>query len=85
MTTNVKRAAWARACLDLFADMTGAASTDHAIGDLIANLGHYAQLKQLNFLKLVQRGIGHWHLEQSDPESIDVLPTVTIAINPQRK
>lgn len=80
MTTNRKRAAWAEACLDLFADATGSNLPDEAISDLIANLGHYAQREKLDFLKLVARAIGHWHLEQSDEDSIDVLPTVTILV-----
>jgi hypothetical protein len=80
MTTNQKRAAWAEACLDLFADVTGANLPDEALSDLIANLGHYAQREKLDFLELVARAIGHWHLEQTDEDSIDALPTVTIRI-----
>ncbi len=80
MTTNRQRALWADACVDLYADIAGSHLPEEAIADLIANLGHYAQRERLDFLKLVARAIGHWHLEQTDQDSIDVLPTVTILI-----
>ena len=82
MTTNAKRAAWAEACISLFADMTGTDNDADSIGDLICNLGHYAQRRNLDFLKLLQTGIGHWHIEKTDPDSIEMLPTVTITVNP---
>lgn len=80
MTTNRERAALAEACLDLFADNAGWNHPDEAICDLIANLGHYAQRQLLDFPRLVARAISHWHLEQSDEDSVNVLPTVTILI-----
>ena len=85
MSTNLKRAAWAKACISLFADMTGTENDEQSIGDLICNLGHYAQRRNLDFLQLVQTGIGHWHLEQIDPDSLDMLPTVTVSINPHER
>jgi hypothetical protein len=85
MTTNRKRARWAAACVDLYADFAGSHLPEEAIADLIANLGHYAQRERLDFLKLVARAIGHWHLEQTDEDSIDVLPTVTILIGDEHQ
>ncbi len=81
MSTNLKRAYWAEVAIIRFVSMTKAEAFEDAIGDLIANLGHLAQAKGLDFLDLVRTGIGHWHLEQTDEDSIDVLPTVTITIN----
>lgn len=80
MTTNRKRALWAEACVDFYADIAGSHLPEEAISDLIANLGHYAQREQFDFLYLVARAIGDWHLEQTDEHSIDVRPTVTILI-----
>jgi len=82
MSTNKKRAAWAEACLDLFADQTGTDTPEDSIGDLICNLGHYANREGLDFIQLVKNGLGHWHLEQIDEESLDQMPTVSITIQP---
>lgn len=81
MSTNRKRADWAEVVIYKFASLTRVDCVEDAIGDLIGNLGHLAQAKGLDFLDLVRTGIGHWHLEQTDENSIDVLPTVTITIN----
>ena len=85
MSTNEQRAMWAEACLTLFSEMTGADLPEDAMGDLIANLGHYAQCEDVDFLKVLATGIGHWHLEQIDPESFDMMPTVTITIKPHER
>lgn len=81
MSTNLKRSLWAETVIYKFASMTGVDTLEDAIGDLIGNLGHLAQAKELDFLALVCTGIGHWHLEQTDEDSIDALPTVEITIN----
>lgn len=80
--TNLERARTAEQCLDHFVHLTGPGLTmKEAAGDLIANIGHYCQSAGLNYLSILKTGIGHWALEQSDPDSIDVLPKVTITIN----
>ncbi|WP_072387144.1 hypothetical protein [Hyphomicrobium sp. CS1BSMeth3] len=81
MSDNLTRAGWAAQCLSLFASMTGTDTDEESIGDLIANLGHYARQEDLDFPSLLRTGIGHWHLEQIDEESFDLMPTVTITIN----
>jgi hypothetical protein len=37
---------------------------DHAIADLICDLGHLATDRGLDFIDEVRRGIGHWYAEQ---------------------
>ena len=81
MTTNAKRAHWANCCIRLYDIMSRAGRGEDAIVDLLANLGHHAQTLKFDYLKLVATAIGHWHVEQTDPESIDTLPLVTITIN----
>jgi hypothetical protein len=81
MTTNLQRAEWARHCAHRYASLTGADDAEDAIVDLIASLGHHAQAQGLDYLNLVAIAVGHWHVEQTDPEGIDPLPPVTIAIN----
>jgi hypothetical protein len=79
--TNLERAAAAEDCIDHFMHLTGVDTMQEACGDLIANVGHYCQSNGLSFLDILQTAVGHWHLEQTDEESIDDLPTVTITIN----
>ena len=38
-------------------------SDEHAIADLICDLGHLAEERGLDFLSEVKRGIGHWYAE----------------------
>jgi hypothetical protein len=77
---NCDRAEWAEAAILKFMDETGVDGDREAVSDLIADLGHYCDRHQLEFLPLVQRGIGHWQIEQRDPDSAS-LPQVSIAID----
>lgn len=80
--TNLERAHAAKQCLDRFISLTGPdLSMQEAAGDLIANIGHYCKTAGLDYLSIVKAAVGHWALEQDDPESIDALPDVTITIN----
>jgi len=81
MSDNLTRARFAERSIQIFVGMTSVDTLEDAIGDLIANLGHYAQLQGLNYPHLLKTGIGHWHLEQIDEDSIDVLPDVIITID----
>lgn len=85
MTTNFERARWAEECVRTFTDATGVDTIEDAIGDLIANLGHYADEAGLDFLRIAAVGIGHWHLELTDEDSISPLPHVLILIPVERK
>jgi len=85
MTTNIDRARWAERCVRILVAETGVYSIEHAITDLIANLGHLSDEAGLDFLSLVAAGIGHWHLELSDEYSIDALPRVDIRLGEARK
>ena len=38
---------------------------EHAIADLICDLGHSAEERGFDFLNEVRRGIGHWYAEYS--------------------
>jgi hypothetical protein len=58
---------------------------EHAIADLICDLGHLAEEHGLDFLSEVRRGIGHWYAEQHADER-DVLgpdAAVEIIITPR--
>lgn len=77
---NRDRAEWAEAALLGFMEQTGVDGDREAVSDLIADLGHYCDRHQLDFIPLVERAIGHWRIEQSDPDSAD-LPEVKIIVN----
>jgi hypothetical protein len=60
-------------------------SDDHAISDLICDLGHLAEEQGLDFLDEVRGAIGHWYAEQHAQEG-DVLgrdAAVEITIEPR--
>lgn len=80
--TNLERARTAEECLFHFIQLTGPGlSLEEAAGDLIANIGHFCKQQKLDYLAIVKTGIGHWYVERARPDSIEVLPDVTITIN----
>ena len=62
MVDKAKHIAWAAEAVAVFQRhcRTG---DDHAIADLICDLGHLAEERGLDFLSEVTRGVGHWYAE----------------------
>ena len=58
---------------------------EHAIADLICDLGHLAQERGFDFISEVRRGIGHWYAELHAEGRNDLGPdaSVEITINPR--
>jgi hypothetical protein len=58
---------------------------EHAIADLICDLGHLADERGFNFLSEVKRGIGHWYAEHhaSDRDYLGPDAAVEITITPR--
>lgn len=81
MSSNMQRAFRAQSCLEHFSCLTGETDLHDGVTDLIANLGHYCQATGLDFLDCVRTGVGHWHVEQVDPEFPGFLPDVTVTIH----
>lgn len=79
--TNLERARLAERGLKHFVFLTGVDTTQDAVTDLIANLGHFCDANELPFLQLVACAIGHCHLERAEAESLEPLPEVIILIN----
>lgn len=77
---NTKRALWAAAALKTFQTETGTDTDEETISDLIADIGHYCDAMGLDYLKLMAGGIGVWKLEQADPESMGIVPSVSIKV-----
>jgi hypothetical protein len=57
---------------------------EHAIADLICDLGHLADERGFDFLSEVKRGIGHWYTEQHarERDHAGPDPLVEIMITP---
>lgn len=77
---NQKRALWAAAALKTFQTKTGTDTAEETISDLVADIGHYCDATGLDYLKLMSSSIGVWKLEQSDPESMGIVPNVSIEV-----
>jgi hypothetical protein len=62
-----------------------ALSDEHAIADLICDLGHLADARGSDFLDEVKRGIGHWYAERhaSDRDRLGPDAVVEITITPR--
>jgi hypothetical protein len=53
---------------------------DHAIADLICDLGHLADERGFEFLDEIRRGIGHWYVERNSGAFDDVRPDAEVEI-----
>jgi hypothetical protein len=75
---------WAADAVALFQRHCGT-SDDHAIADLICDLGHLAEERGLDFLNEIKRGIGHWYTEHhaSGRDQLGPDAVVEIIITPR--
>jgi hypothetical protein len=89
MTDKANHIAWAAEAVAVFQQhcRTG---DEHAIADLICDLGHLAEERGFDFISEVRRGIGHWYAEhhaaERHAEDRNVLgpdAAVEITINPR--
>jgi hypothetical protein len=62
MVDKAKHIAWAAEAVAVFQRQCRTGD-DHAIADLICDLGHLSEESGLDFLSEVRRGIGHWYAE----------------------
>ena len=84
MTSKADHIAWAAEALAIFQRHCRTAD-EHAIADLICDLGHLAEERGFDFLSEVRRGIGHWYAEQHayDLDHIGPDAVVEIYITPK--
>jgi hypothetical protein len=85
MTDKADHIAWAAKAIAVFQQhcRTG---DEHAIADLICDLGHLAEERGFDFLSEVKRGIGHWYAEHhaaGDGEVLGPDAAVEIIITPK--
>jgi len=84
VTNKANHIAWAAEAVAIFQRHCRTAD-EHAIADLICDLGHLAEEQGFDFLNEVRRGIGHWYAEQHahDLEHIGPDANVDISITPR--
>ena len=70
----------AKQALHAYCIATGADDDDEAIHDLIADLGHYADRHNIDFVDCVASAIGCWALEKRGPHCDVPFPRVVIHI-----
>jgi hypothetical protein len=84
MTDKADHIAWAAEAIAVYQRhcRTG---DEHAIADLICDLGHLAEERGFDFISEVRRGIGHWYAELHAKDRNDLGPdaAVEITINPR--
>ena len=71
--------AWAADAVEAYQQRCG---TDDkcAIADMISDLGHLAEERDLDFLAEVQRGIGHWYTEHHSRDRHHLGPDAAVEI-----
>jgi hypothetical protein len=79
MTDKADHIAWAAEAVAVFQRhcRTG---DEHAIADLICDLGHLAEDRGFDFLSEVRRGIGHWYAEHDAGDGDDLGPDAAAEI-----
>jgi hypothetical protein len=84
MIDKVDHVAWAAEAVAVFQKRCGT-SDEHAIADLICDLGHLAEERGFDFISEAKRGIGHWFAEHhaSDRNYLGPDAVVEITITPR--
>jgi hypothetical protein len=84
MIDNANHIAWAADAVAVFQKHCGTGD-EHAIADLICDLGHLAEDRGFDFLSEAKRGIGHWYAEHhaSDRDHLGPDAAVEIIITPK--
>ena len=77
---NIRRASSAARALDAYRLANGVDDDDAMLCDIIADLGHYSDQHDLEFLAIVARAIGAWAVERKAPDSDEAVPLVRIHI-----
>jgi len=78
MTDKADHIAWAAEAIAVFQRhcRTG---DEHAIADLICDLGHLAEERGFDFISEVKRGIGHWYAEHHAEKHNHLGPDAAVA------
>jgi hypothetical protein len=79
MIDKAEHIAWAADAAAVFQKRCGT-SDEHAIADLICDLGHLAEERGFDFLSEARRGIGHWYAERHATDRNYLGPDASVEI-----
>jgi hypothetical protein len=79
MLDKTKHIASAAKALAVFQDCCGTVD-EHALANLVCDLGHLAEERDIDFVSEVERGIGHCFAEHHAPDGDDLGPNVSVEI-----
>ena len=80
MPNKADHIAWAAEVIAVFQRHCKTAD-EHAIADLICDLGHLAEERGFDFLNEVRRGIGHWYAENNAHDRDHIGPDAAVEIS----
>ena len=79
MLDKTKHIASAAEALAVFQQRCGTLD-EHALADLVCDLGHLAEQRDIDFVSEVERGVGHWFAEHHAPDGDNLGPNVSVEI-----
>jgi hypothetical protein len=79
MINKAGHIAWAAEAVAAFQKRCGTGD-EHAIADLICDLGHLADVRGFDFLDELKRGIGHWYAECHASDRDRLVPDAAVEI-----
>jgi hypothetical protein len=79
MVDKAEHIAWAAEAVAVFQKQCRTGN-EHAIADLICDLGHLAEERGFDFLSEAKRGIGHWYAEHHALGGDRLGPDAVVAI-----
>jgi hypothetical protein len=79
MIDKAEHIAWAAEAVAVFQKRCGT-SDEHAIADLICDLGHFSEERGFDFINEAKRGIGHWYAEHNASDSNFLGPDAAVEI-----
>ena len=79
MTDKADHIAWAAEAVAVF-QRRCRTGDEHAIADLICDLGHLGEERGIDFLSEVRRGIGHWFAEHHALDGNNLGPNAAVEI-----
>lgn len=84
MPERAQLISWAADTIAYYQQHCGSAD-EHAIADLICELGHLADARGLDFLDEVRRGVHHWAAERETGKGVALAKDIDVRISIRRR
>jgi hypothetical protein len=79
MPEKAKHISWAADTISYYQQRCRSGD-EHAIADLVCDLGHLADKRGLNFLDEIRRGLHHWYVERETKSGVPLTNDVDVKI-----